>query len=794
MKFYQFLSGLMKCCKGRDQFFKITSILWRCERIILILVSIAFCSGNLYAQHLFSVSYNYLSQDITKQIKKQIANSNSSFSSFSLNSKFEYSFSLASVENTKIIIFNEENGNNVVITPTESSPKQFRIQPFFIEELIRSALGNASRYFIIEAGSDFTVKNILYFLVQTEDIFIPRYFYGPKENVKEALPKDRQIINIFKEKPKIIPAFPDDPENLSYVAQLEEEMNYYVYMYLLPDKTLCIYDEHFNPSAESNTVISTRSSSLLNTINNSNSVSTSSTRALSHLQFNLTGSLTAPQITATEHALNLWSAQLGSTFPVNINVSTFYLNSSTIGRSYTQPQYWNPSTSMWYSSALGNQLAGYNIAPGMNNIVLEMNTYYTWYYGVTGNPSSSQYDWITIMLHEVNHGLGFAPLVCQDGEYRYFTSGGSSTTSFPGIFDYQLYDGTSGNNLTTFSVSERAKKVVSNDLYSGRPGSYLLSSNGGSRVKIYAPKNWANASSVAHWDDGVSFSTFMKWSINYGFRCITINSREIGIMRDMGWSVAPTISISGPASICKGSSTSFSVTNAPAGFTWSCSSNLSLSSTTNSTITVYGNSSGEGWLEIFLGSVSLKYQVVTVSGVSIVGPTNVKMNGEYYASISGCTNPNNNNFIWDVIPVTTSPGSYSTYYFGYNNCNLGVNFSQEGYYDIRSEINTSCGTQVSYLRVYAKPSKGVVSGIFYPNPVDDILYVDLDKIENIQNNTSINYDIRLYDGLGNVLRQASAKNGIVQFNVSKLIDGIYFLHINNGVSQTHDVHKVIIQH
>ena len=133
-------------------------------------------------------------------------------------------------------------------------------------------------------------------------MFIPRYFYGPKENVNEALPKDRQIVHIFKEKPTLIPAFPDDPENLRLIAQLEEEMSYYVYMYQLPDGTLTVYDEHFNPNME----------------NNGGSAKSSSS---TNLQFSLSGNMTGQGLTATSHALNLWSEQLLGTVPVDINVT-----------------------------------------------------------------------------------------------------------------------------------------------------------------------------------------------------------------------------------------------------------------------------------------------------------------------------------------------------------------------------------------------------------------------------------------------------------------------------------------
>ena len=132
------------------------------------------------------------------------------------NNKEEYLFSFQSVQNTKIVILNKETGNNVVITPAEGASTQFELSPFFIEELRQAVLEDAVRYLVIEADRDLSIRNIASIPVvdlstrntTNEQVFIPRYFYGTKEDVREALPKDRQITHIFKEKPMLIRANP----------------------------------------------------------------------------------------------------------------------------------------------------------------------------------------------------------------------------------------------------------------------------------------------------------------------------------------------------------------------------------------------------------------------------------------------------------------------------------------------------------------------------------------------------------------------------------------------------------
>ncbi|MDR2973041.1 MAG: InlB B-repeat-containing protein [Bacteroidales bacterium] len=475
----------------------------------------------IHAQHLFSVNQNYVPQDKKVQLMNQITNSEITALNLVKNNENKDLFPVAfsDVQNTQIIILNEETGNNVVITPSDESLTEFLLAPFFTEELKQATLGEATHYLVLVTTVDFSVKSVNSIsLTAIENNFLPQFFYGKKENVKEALPKDRQIINIFREKPRLISAFPDDPEHQSYIEQLEEDMSYYVYMYKLPDETLIIYDEHFNSDNDK-----------------------SESKVGEFLEFILSGTLNATQRTATEYALSLWGEQLFGSVPVDISVSFLSLGYGVLGQSYRQPNYLDTETNTWYCSALGNQMAGYNVVPNMRDIRLEMSTNFSFYFGLDGNTSG--YDYVTIMLHEVTHGLGFYPLCGSNGAYSYTTqSGNSQNTSFPGIFDRQLFQGLEGECITELNQSQRASLMISNNLYAGAPNSALLEANGGVRVKMYAPGSYQSGSSTSHWDQSVNnFQTFMKYA--YAYPLHTFNTRKIGIMLDMGWTLPTTESV-----------------------------------------------------------------------------------------------------------------------------------------------------------------------------------------------------------------------------------------------------------
>ncbi|MDR1407218.1 MAG: T9SS type A sorting domain-containing protein [Tannerella sp.] len=79
--------------------------------------------------------------------------------------------------------------------------------------------------------------------------------------------------------------------------------------------------------------------------------------------------------------------------------------------------------------------------------------------------------------------------------------------------------------------------------------------------------------------------------------------------------------------------------------------------------------------------------------------------------------------------------------------------------------------------------------VFYPNPASDILHVDAEKSV-----TFASRDIRLYNSLGNMCRQAKVTGGTVEFSVSDLPGGIYFLIIHDGSASKPEAHKIIVKH
>ena len=263
--------------------------------------------------------------------------------------------------------------------------------------------------------------------------------------------------------------------------------------------------------------------------------------------------------------------------------------------------------------------------------------------------------------------------------------------------------------------------------------------------------------------------------------------------------------ISGSNSVCYGSPKSFSVTNPPpAGFTWSKSSNLNLSSTTSTSITVSAansSSQGAGWVAINFGGTEVKRQDVWVgippNVTSISGTQNVQINQSYAYTANGIsyTVPVSS-FTWTVTGTAGVDYSIS----GQGNEKVYITFYNDNTaYQIGVKANNACGTSqyASYV-VVDVGNRSSSGGFAYPNPVDDVLVVDLDAFAAanpaLSSGARVSYDVRLYDGAGNMLQQQRAGGGTVKFDVLSLPNGFYYLHIYDGVIRTPEIQKIIVQH
>ena len=253
--------------------------------------------------------------------------------------------------------------------------------------------------------------------------------------------------------------------------------------------------------------------------------------------------------TAINAAAPIWGNLLNSSVPITIRVCWSNLGpSSILGYSGGGPLRRNftgaPLTNTWYAGALANALAGSDLDPSSFDMHITYNSNFTWYYGTDGATPAGQYDLMSVVLHEIAHGLNFSgsmTVASGSGSWGY-------GTGYPNIYDTFMRDGTAnpGNFLINTGVYANPSTALGSALISNSiwfHGANAMAANSGSRVKMYAPATWASGSSYSHLD----YTTFsgganrlMVYAISNGTSTHDPGPITLGIFQDLGWVATPS--------------------------------------------------------------------------------------------------------------------------------------------------------------------------------------------------------------------------------------------------------------
>ncbi|MDX1665743.1 MAG: T9SS type A sorting domain-containing protein [Saprospiraceae bacterium] len=222
--------------------------------------------------------------------------------------------------------------------------------------------------------------------------------------------------------------------------------------------------------------------------------------------------------------------------PINIHLDWRPLdNGALAGASPTAfftrlPNAPNPNEA--YPVALAEKIARFPLNdPDEADIFITVNSEAEWYFDFE-NPDSigRQFDFVTVLLHEVFHGLGFTAVVRVTfdglGLIGLFGDGRHS------IYSEFLVDG-EGTQIASLQDTSMAlgSELTSNDLF------FSLISNQEEEIKVFAPSDFNRGSSISHLDEATFNGTedaLMTPNIRPG-EVINHPGLALDMMYDMGW-------------------------------------------------------------------------------------------------------------------------------------------------------------------------------------------------------------------------------------------------------------------
>lgn len=255
---------------------------------------------------------------------------------------------------------------------------------------------------------------------------------------------------------------------------------------------------------------------------------------------------------AFQRAVDIWSQHLESPVPIRVRATWEPASASDVLgatnprviANFTQA----PEREVWYAVALANALAGQDLDPDEPHIRMSFNSELgRWYFGTDGLTPSGLFDLVTIVLHELGHGLGFVGSMLVENEIG---SWGIGDQNYPIIFDRFAERGTTPLlDQSAFPNPSRAlgDALTSESVYFSGPRA--VQGQGGTRPELHAPPEWVSGSSYSHLSEQTvaGVEPYPPGTIN-SLMTPTISPAEAvhapgpvvcGMFADLGWSLSP---------------------------------------------------------------------------------------------------------------------------------------------------------------------------------------------------------------------------------------------------------------
>ena len=227
-----------------------------------------------------------------------------------------------------------------------------------------------------------------------------------------------------------------------------------------------------------------------------------------------------------EQAAKIWEAVVGSNVPIIVgaqfNPLTCSASQAVLGSAGTTTIQGNfrkvPIRNTWYPVALANSLAGSDLDTSNTDITATFNSDIdnnnnclngtNWYYGLDGNRPGGTIELLTVVLHEIAHGLGFQTFVNL-----------STGAKFNGVNDVFLLNLEDHSLAKTWDALTDAERLTSStetgDLHwvgpnvTAQVGNFTAGVNQG-HIRMYAPATVSSGSSVSHFSNALSPNELME--------------------------------------------------------------------------------------------------------------------------------------------------------------------------------------------------------------------------------------------------------------------------------------------
>jgi hypothetical protein len=210
---------------------------------------------------------------------------------------------------------------------------------------------------------------------------------------------------------------------------------------------------------------------------------------------------------AFQYAVDIWASLISSPVPIRIKANWITQSPGVLGAAGpaeirlgaeldsggAQKAY------ALYPIALAEKIARHEInSPTDPDITADFNRNNNWYYGTDQKTPAGQTDLVTVVLHEIAHGLGFIGYFATNGPEGIYR-----TDPYLAVYDHFIENGQGQKpaiETTTFPVNTNKlfQQLTGNNLFLNGP---VMQRKVGKRAKLYVPSSFDLGSSLYHLDE-----------------------------------------------------------------------------------------------------------------------------------------------------------------------------------------------------------------------------------------------------------------------------------------------------
>ena len=268
-------------------------------------------------------------------------------------------------------------------------------------------------------------------------------------------------------------------------------------------------------------------------------------------------------IDAFDYAAAIWSSHIDSPATIEVEAEWADLGGCDLmsgvrlgaaGPTFGVTFGGSPIPSTVYPIGLFNALSGSDQFPAYSDISAFFNRACDdveadlWYFGIDGNTPSGKIDFVSVVLHELGHGLGFTGSASVDDGVDDAECGGVAGNgcfdATPNVYDRFAFDaGAAGTPLLDTNTYPNPSATLGAILIGSSAffdGASTAGANGDAAPPLYGPSTWEKGSSFSHLDESsyngsphaLMTPVISTQEANHSPGAITC-----GIFQDMGWPV-----------------------------------------------------------------------------------------------------------------------------------------------------------------------------------------------------------------------------------------------------------------